>query len=130
MRHHSAIAIVVALALLGGQTVLPLGRAACGAWKGEAAPACPSCAAGLPASSTLSMSVDRSCCAAPKALAERAPATIGADRSGDNRLPGPSAILPLSDTPAARTLFREARAYPPEPSGSSPPLLRTTILLI
>lgn len=125
MNYRRAIGSILALALLAGGNLLPPTKAAC-AIPTAKADACPSCVP-APAAETAALSADRSCCAAPSSLTEREPARIAPDRSGDPRVFGLAVIVP-----AARVLIAvdTPRALPVEPPGASPPILRTTILLI
>ena len=127
MHSRRVIGFALALAVLVGQTIVPLARAAC-AGSPSKAPACPSCAA-EPAPTGLTFEADRSCCAAASSLSDREPATISSDRAGDHGMDRALlAAAPSAPIPAG--LLRPIPAYPTESPGSSPPLLRTTILLI
>jgi hypothetical protein len=128
MNPRRVIGVSLALALFAGQTFVPVARAACAVPRAKAPAACPSCVGERPTAAT-SMKADRACCAAPQSVADREPATLAPDRTGEPRVL--SAVLPL---PSARLLVAwdgdastgHSRAGPP----GSPPHLRTTILLI
>ena len=132
MNPRRLIGSLVVLALLAGSTFVPLARAACALPRASTA-ACPSCASG-PSSTGASVAADRSCCAAPSSLAERDPATIAPNGNyGDPRTLGAlaaAAILPAAHGAIAVSMQRDARTVAARPPGLSPPLLRTTILLI
>lgn len=125
MNHRRVIGSILALAMLAGTNLVPLARAACAVPKPKVA-ACPSCN-GSPSSQAASISVDRSCCAAPSSLSERAPATVSSDRGFDQRV---LAVAVVVSTTHVLVAVAPPRAFPPALPGPSPPLLRTTILLI
>jgi len=124
MNHRRLIGSIVALALLAGSTPVVPSRAACAAPKAKAT--CPSC---VPAPSTESAAIssDRSCCVESSSFAQREPARVAPDRSGEQRVLGVAVVVP-----AARVLIALSppRSHFAERPGASPPLLRTTILLI
>jgi hypothetical protein len=129
MNSRRLIGSLVVLALLLGSTFVPLARAACALPRANAA-ACPSCAGALP-SAGASLTTDRSCCAAPSNLAERDPATfVPTGGPGDDRAPAAAVILPAARGPIVVLAPRASLAVAAHPPGLSPPLLRTTILLI
>jgi hypothetical protein len=128
MNHRRVIGSLLALALLAGSVFVPLARAACAIPKAERASSCPSCSS-TPVSGETSVSADRSCCAAPPSLSDRDPATLGTDR-GDHRSSDASPLLSeaaAAGVPASSTALRLLPARVP---GSSPPLLRSTVLRI
>ncbi|MGE5179549.1 MAG: hypothetical protein ACM3PF_10675 [Bacteroidota bacterium] len=126
MNHRRVIGSILTLALLAGSVFVPLARAACAA-PGPKAASCPSCSA-APLTGDASLSTDRSCCAAPPSLSDREPATTGSYRSDDAGLGG--ATLLSSPSALARETALEAHPFPARLPGSSPPLLRTTVLRI
>ncbi|HYJ33158.1 MAG TPA: hypothetical protein VE326_08060 [Candidatus Binatia bacterium] len=129
MNARRLIGSLVVLALLLGSTFVPLARAACALPRANTA-ACPSCA-GAPSSAEASLAADRSCCAAPSTLAERDPATfVPGGGPGDDRAPAAAVILPSARVAIAVLAPRASQAVAADPPGPSPPLLRTTILLI
>lgn len=116
------------LALLAGPTFVPLARAACALPKADTT-TCPSCAS-VPMPAGATVAADRSCCAAPASLAERDPATVALDRgAGDTRLLAVAVTPSVGSVPVLLDASGASRARAHSP-GSSPPLLRTTILLI
>ena len=127
MNPRRLIGSLVVLALLAGSTFVPLARAACALPKANTA-ACPSCASG-PSSTGASVAADRSCCAAPSSLAERDPATV-APNGGFVETLAAAAILPAAHGAIVVSMQRDARTVAARAPGFSPPLLRTTILLI
>jgi hypothetical protein len=127
MNPRRLIGSLVVLALLAGSTFVPLARAACAIPKANTA-ACPSCTGG-PSPTGASVSTDRSCCAAPSSLAERDPATV-APSSGSVETLSAAALLPAAHAAIVVSMRRDARTVAARPPGLSPPLLRTTILLI
>jgi hypothetical protein len=132
MNPRRLIGSLLVLALLAGSTFVPLARAACAIPKANTA-ACPSCARG-PSSTGASVAADRSCCAAPSTLAERDPATVLPNGGfGDPRTLGTlaaAAILPAAHSSIVVSMRRDSWTVAAHPPGLSPPLLRTTILLI
>lgn len=131
MNPRRLIGSLVVLALLAGSTFVPLARAACAIPKANTA-ACPSCASG-PSSTGASVATDRSCCAAPSSLAERDPATVVPNAAGDRQsleTLAAAAILPAGHSAIVVSMQRDARRLAAHPPAVSPPLLRTTILLI
>jgi len=127
MNHRRVIGSILALSLITGSAFVPLARAACAVPRANA-PACPSCA-DQPASAAASVTMDRSCCAAPASLGERDPATVASVRSGDDHVI--AATVPVF-TPSAWIVSTPPRSprVTPAPPGASPPPLRTTLLLI
>ena len=127
MRSRRIIGLALALAVLVGQSLVPMARAACAA-SHRKAPACPSCAS-EPAGSGLSLSIDRSCCAPPASLSDREPATLNSDQTGgDHR--AQNATSAAAPTPGLADRFDTAPIVPSAPPEPSPPRFRTTILLI
>jgi hypothetical protein len=131
MNTRSVIGAVLTLALLAGQALVPLTRAACGMPRGAAPPACSFCA-GARASGApdgASLVADRSCCAAQKPPAERDPATVSASRAHESRAETVAVIAPTCVSTAipivTGTNLREA----PPPLLDSPHR-KTTVLLI
>jgi len=125
MIQRRLIGSILLTALMAGSAIVPLARAACAGSMAKA-PACPSCAS-LPESDTPRISMDRSCCAAP-AISERDPATFASARSAEHR-----ALAMVVIVPAARVLVDATErvvGITSDPPASSPPILRTTILLI
>ncbi len=127
---RSVIGSVLTLALLAGQTLVPLARAACGMPRGAAPPACAYCA-GAAASGALdgaSLVADRSCCAVQKPPAERDPARVSDSRAHESRT-GMAAVVapacgPMSAPIVTGTNLREA----PPPLFDAPH--RKTIVLL
>lgn len=128
MNSRRVIGIALAVSVLLGQALVPLARAACAVSRSEA-PSCPSCAARA-VSEDAALATDRSCCAAPVSLSDREPATAASDRGVDHRLPAAAALASVARAPIVSGLLRAARDSRIELHGTSPPLLRTTILLI
>ncbi len=128
---RSVIGSVLTLALLAGQTLVPLTRAACGMPRGAAPPVCSFCA-GARASGApdgASLVADRSCCAVQKPPAERDPATVSDSRAHESRAETVAVVAPacaFAATPIVTgTNLREA----PPPLVDSPHR-KTTVLLI
>jgi hypothetical protein len=84
MNLRRVIGVVLTLALLLGQTLVPIVRAACAMPRGAAPPACSFCADARVPEGVASLGADRSCCAA-KAAAERDPATVTSSRAHESR---------------------------------------------
>ena len=125
MNLRRVIGSFLALSLLAGSTFVPLARAACAVPKAKAA--CPSCAGGA-RSTAATVTVDRSCCAAPSSLSDREPATVAPDRAGD-RVLGEAVLVSTAAAGIIVAPIPSPRHAPALP-GASPPNLRTIILLI
>ena len=128
MHLHRTVVIALTLALFSGQTLVSVHRAACAMPRGANPPSCARCA-GHDSSPVLSFSADRSCCAAAKAAADREPARIAPERSTQTRLPM-VALLPVAAPLDKSAASRLTHAFETPPLDPSPPLLRTTILII
>jgi len=132
MLHRRLFSLVLAVALLAGQTFVFGGRAACAVPRGGNPPACARCAAPLP-SASVSMGADRSCCAAAKAAADREPATIGATGGPKNhasRADGAALLpTPMPFISAAR-LVNVPSTFESPPIFADTPQRRATVFLI
>ena len=124
MNLRRVIGSFLAMSLLAGSTFVPLARAACAVPKAKAA--CPSCAGGA-RSTAATVTVDRSCCAAPSSLSDREPATVAPDRAGDRVL---EAVLVSTAAVGIIVAPIPSPRHLPALPGASPPNLRTTVLLI
>jgi hypothetical protein len=126
MNARRAIGVALTLALVLGQTLVPIVRAACAMPRGAAPPACSFCAGSREGGASLG--ADRSCCAA-KAVAERDPATVASSRPHESRLETvtliASAWIPAAMPFAVSTHFCDT----PPPLFDSPHR-KTTVLLI
>lgn len=128
MNHRRLIGSILVLASLAGTFASPA-RPACALPRATIA-VCPGCATACFPGAAPSVSADRSCCAAPSSLADREPATVAPDPafgSGDARalmvlVPIPGGFADHAAIPAPRAIS--------DPPGASPPVLRTTILVI
>ncbi|HLQ67873.1 MAG TPA: hypothetical protein VK123_11650 [Candidatus Limnocylindrales bacterium] len=132
MLHRRLFSLVLAVALLAGQTFVFGGRAACAVPRGANPPACSRCAAPLPSASG-SIGADRSCCAAAKAAADREPATIGTTRGTDHRASRADFValgpMPVQTASAAR-LVQTPSTFESPPIFADTPQRRATVFLI
>jgi hypothetical protein len=129
MNQRSLIGIALVAALLLGQTFVPSTRAACAVPQAKAPAACPSCTGGPASAEAPAVTADKSCCAAPSTLSDREPARVAPGRSGAHQVLGVAFLAPTSRLLVV-VAAPERLAPAPDPPGSSPPHLRTTILLI
>ncbi|HEV8128497.1 MAG TPA: hypothetical protein VGQ14_02450 [Candidatus Eisenbacteria bacterium] len=128
MNVRRVIGVVLTLALLLGQTLVPIVRAACAMPRGAAPPACSFCAGGRVPEGTASLGADRSCCAA-KATADREPATVTSSRANESRPETVSFIVAACAPVATPLVVGNHRREAPPPLFDSPHR-KTTVLLI
>ena len=127
MNVRRVIGVVLTLALLLGQTLVPIVRAACAMPRGAAPPACSFCAGRVP-EGVASLGADRACCAV-KAAAERDPATVMSSRIHESRPETVSFIVAACVSVPTPVVVGNHRREAPPPLFDSPHR-KTTVLLI